>query len=80
MNNEQATTNASTVEVEEQHHPEEAVSEAETPDVNTEADIAVQEEADSGEMAAEPTTETADSHRGRGKPRGRSRRGRGTHE
>ena len=61
MNNEQATTNASTVEVEEQHHPEEAVSEAETPDVNTEADIAVQEEADSGEMAAEPTTETAES-------------------
>ena len=61
MNNEQATTNASTVEVEEQHHPEEAVSEAETPDVNTEADIAVQEEADSGEMTAEPTTETAES-------------------
>ena len=58
MNNEQATTNASTVEVEEQNHPE-AVSETETPEVAPEADIGMQEEADS--EAAEPTAETAES-------------------
>ncbi len=54
MNNEQATTNASTAEVEEQNHPE-AVSETETPEVAPEADIEVQAEADS--ETAEPTPE-----------------------
>ena len=54
MNNEQATTNASTAEVEEQNHPE-AVSETDTPEVAPEADIEVQAEADSG--TAEPTPE-----------------------
>lgn len=64
MNNEQATTNASTVEVEEQNHPE-AVSETDTPEVAPEADSEVQEEAvDSGEAdstaaAAESTEEAA---------------------
>lgn len=57
MNNEQATTNASTAEVEEQNHPE-AVSETDTPEVTHEADIEVQAEADSG--TAEPTPETAE--------------------
>ena len=73
MNNEQATTNASTAEVEEQNHPEAVsetdtpevtheadieVSETDTPEVTHEADIEVQAEADSG--TAEPTPETAE--------------------
>ena len=73
MNNEQATTNASTAEVEEQNHPEAVsetdtpevtpeadieVSETDTPEVTPEADIEVQAEADSG--TAEPTPETAE--------------------
>ncbi len=59
MNNEQATTNASTVEVEKQNHPE-AVNETETPDVVPEADIEVHEEAiNSGD--AEITVEAAES-------------------